>query len=146
MNKPSKSRIEHRAIEIVLTKGNTRCLNCRYFHRDNSYCTQTEKSCVVALMESALEQAEKELTKVILTPNQKKVLKEKLEALENTTGHKYDYLTYTITPGYKKKISLDWSVFGDSGSDCIYGGSFITFADLVFTQDVKYNIKELLND
>lgn len=142
MNKPTRSEIEHRAVEILLNlkEAGSACQICKY-RGDLSCCG--EVSCSNALMESALEKAEKELTS-LLTHNQKHQLEAQLNKLQELTKNKYESLEYDTL---RKKMYL---YFFDKGGerkfDVINGGSFITFADDVFELNKEYDIQEeLLN-
>lgn len=126
MNKPTREQIEHRAVENMLNQGGF----------------------ISSLIQAHLEKAEKELTPSILTSNQQRILRGKLQALGEVTGHKYDTIQYIEYPSNDyKSIRLGYisSKDGYRYEDTITGGTFIKFADDVFKKNEFYEIKDLLN-
>lgn len=144
MNKPTRSEIEHRAVEILLNLKETgsACQICKY-RGDLSCCG--EVSCSNALMESALEKAEKELTQ-ILSPKQKIQLKNRLDELEKVTKHKYISFTYYNDIEDNKFVNLEYKYIQNEFRVDMIHVPFVSFADEVFESGKEYNIEELLND
>ncbi len=145
MNKPTREQIEHRAIEI-LSSINDKESDCAHCRNGDGNCYHP--GCARELMLSALEQAEEELTPHILTSNQQRTLKEKIESLEKLTGHHYD--TIELIENSFNDFKAIWLGYVSSKNSCRYadtitGGTFIAFADEVFKVNEIYLIEDLLN-
>ena len=152
MNKPTREQIEHRAIELLLNfDGNDYCDFCRL----EETCTGYEK-CTSELVKTALEKAEEELKdKLFLTDNQKSILRNSIETLQNATGHQYEEIEYVKDDRSKTKVMafkwhsieyIDANMRKEIKHFDTISGTFVSFADETFESGKTYKIEEILNE
>lgn len=137
MKKPTRSEIEHRAIEKILNMGSVRCANCKYYDGE-SYCS-AEKNCTVALMETALEEAEKELT--ALSSTEKATIESHILDLKKATWHGYTHIMFKYEPVAHVRYYHNMFDYGLS-YDAVVGSWWV---DMNVETNKKYSIEELLN-
>lgn len=89
------------------------------------------------------EMAEKDLSRGgFLTDNQKRRLKEKIDALKAVTGHNYEHLTYNANT---KNTALGFADFQGIYRIDMFAPGFLSFMD-VFESGKVYFIEDLLNE
>ncbi|MBR3243923.1 MAG: hypothetical protein IKF90_14715 [Parasporobacterium sp.] len=134
-NKPSKEQIENRAVKLMLS-GELRCKDCKY------NAAKCDLNCSKKLMETALEEAQKGLTGVLLTESERMELRSKIELLQQATGHIYTSITflkigdYELTHLYFNEVQFKHDVI------C---GRLLSYADELLEDGKIYEIKVLLS-
>jgi len=137
--KPTREQIEHRAIELMRKKGNFSCKECRSGNETASKCLI--KGCGNEIVETYLEIAEKELSKPILTEDEKVILKNLSKGFEWIVRGQAGLL-YLYT-GSDKPVKGEFYWLGYHHDFYMYNHlfQFITWED-----EEPYNIEELLNE
>ena len=140
MNKPTIEQIEHRAIEILssLDDKESDCDYCRVGGED--CCHQ---NCARELMLSALEQAEKELTKTKLSEINRYELAVILKDLKKATGHEYTHIEKITKPIRHTRFYLKERLGVKNVFDTV-SGTYLCLLSLELNK--KYSIEDLLNE
>lgn len=135
MNKPTREQIEHRAIEKLLNFKNCND-DCLFFGLTREECRK-DVFCTKAIMEKALEEAEKELTKK-LSLEEKQELRLFLSRLQNATMHDYTHIEIRVKPVRHTRFYIAKGDYYDSKSG-------ILFCLQSLKVDKRYSIEDLLN-